>query len=150
MKTKHIYFMQEALKEASKAYKKKEVPVGCVIVCDNKIVARAHNLRKTKESTLAHAELLAIKKANKKLKSWRLEDCSVYVTLEPCVMCAGALMQARVKDIYYATNDPKGGALGGAFNLYDNTFNHTINLDCGILKEEAKNMLQNFFKELRK
>lgn len=142
--------MNEALKEAKKAARKNEVPVGCVIVYNNKIIAQAHNLRNKKQNTLAHAELLAIKKANKKMKSWRLEDCSVYVTLEPCAMCAGALMQARVKNIYYGTSDPKGGALGGLFNLYNESFNHTINIKCGILKEEAKELLENFFKKLRK
>ncbi len=150
MINKHEYFMNEALKEAQKAFKKNEVPVGCVIVYNDKIIARAHNLRTRKESTLAHAEMLAIKKANKKMKSWRLEGASVYVTLEPCVMCAGALMQARVKKIYYAASDPKGGALGGHFNLYDHTFNHTIDVSYGILKEASEMLLKNFFKKLRK
>lgn len=150
MKKTNEYYMNEALKEAKKAFNKKEVPVGCVIVYNNKIIARAHNLRVKKEKTLAHAELLAINKANKKLKSWRLEDCEVYVTLEPCAMCAGALMQARVKKIYYATSDNKGGALGGLFNLYNQTFNHTIETVCGILEEDSKKLLKSFFKQLRK
>lgn len=150
MKNQQIYYMQEALKEASKAAKKKEVPVGCVIVYKNKIIARAYNKRNKAENTLAHAELLAIRKANKKLKSWRLEDCDVYITLEPCAMCAGALMQARVKTIYFAASDPKGGALGGLFNLYDQSFNHIIKVVCGILKDDAKEMLESFFKQLRK
>ncbi len=146
---KKHFFMKEALKEAQKAFAKGEVPVGAVIVLDGKVIARAHNLRETKQDTLAHAELIAIKKANKKLNTWRLEDCDIYITLEPCPMCAGAIMQARMRSIYYATKDLKSGALGGKFNLYDQEFNHEIKLNYGILEQESKQLLQSFFKSLR-
>ncbi len=145
----HNFYMKEALKEAEKAYEKKEVPVGAVIVYQNKIIARAHNIRENKQKTTGHAEILAIEKANKKLKSWRLEDCDLYVTLEPCAMCAGAIMQARIKNVYYSLADPKNGAIGGSFNLYDNNFNHTVNVNYGILEMESKTLIQNFFKTLR-
>lgn len=141
--------MNEALKEARKAAKKNEVPIGAVIVYNDKIIARAHNLRVQKEETIAHAEILAITKANKYLKSWRLEDCDIYVTLEPCAMCAGAIMQARMRAIYFAASDVKQGALGGNFDLYQERFNHTIMINRGILKEEAEELLQDFFKTLR-
>lgn len=142
-------FMKEALKEAKKAYLKNEVPIGCVIVYQGHIIARAHNQRVKKELTYAHAEMLAIEKANKKIKSWRLEECDIYVTLEPCSMCAGAIMQARMRHISYALDDPKSGALGGSFNLYDQRFNHTITVEKGLLKEESKELIQKFFQELR-
>lgn len=145
----HNLFMNEALKEAEKAYKKNEVPVGAVIVCNNKIISRAHNKRVRNNQTISHAELLAITKANKKLKSWRLEDCEIYVTLEPCAMCAGAIMQARIKKVYFATKDLKSGALGGKFNLFENEFNHTVEVNYGILELESKKLIQKFFKELR-
>ena len=145
----HNLFMNEALKEAEKAYKKNEVPVGAVIVCNNKIISRAHNKRVRNNQTISHAELLAITKANKKLKSWRLEDCEIYVTLEPCAMCAGAIMQARIKKVYFATKDLKSGALGGKFNLFENEFNHTVEENYGILELESKKLIQKFFKELR-
>ena len=105
-------FMKEAIKEAKKAYEKEEVPVGAVIVKDGKIIARAHNLKETKIDTTCHAEILAIKKASKKLNSWRLENCEMYVTLEPCSMCAGALIQSRIKKVYIGTMDYKTGACG--------------------------------------
>ncbi|NLN50400.1 MAG: nucleoside deaminase [Acholeplasmataceae bacterium] len=142
-------FMKEALKEAEKAYQKNEVPIGCVIVCGNKIIAKAHNLRETKNSTLAHAELLAIKKANEKLNSWRLEDCDIYVTLEPCPMCAGAIIQARMRKLYFSTRDFKSGAFGGVFNLNAEKLNHTLEIDCGILKDESEQLLKKFFTDLR-
>lgn len=147
---KHEKFMNEALKEAKKAYLINEVPVGCVIVFDDKIIARAHNKREINGSTLAHAEILAITKANKKLSSWRLEDCDLYVTLEPCLMCMGAIIQARMKNVYFGANDPKSGALGGSFNVLENNFNHQLEVNKGILKEESKELLKEFFKKLRK
>ena len=143
------YYMNEALKEAKKASLKDEVPIGCVIVYQDKIIARAHNKRVEVESTTAHAEILAIEKANKVIGSWRLEDCDLYVTLEPCPMCAGAIMQARMRHVYYAATDPKTGALGGLFNLFENNFNHTVLVTCGILESESKTLIQNFFKNLR-
>ena len=144
-------FMKQALKEAQKAYEKDEVPVGAVVVKDGKIISRAHNLKETKNDTTCHAEILAIKKASKKIKAWRLEDCEMYVTLEPCSMCAGALIQSRIKKVYIGTMDYKTGACGSVFNLLDDyTFNHKVEYETGILKEECEEILQKFFKELRK
>lgn len=144
-------FMKEALKEAIKAYEKEEVPVGAVIVKNGKIIAKAHNLKETKKDTTKHAEILAIQKASKKLNAWRLEDCEMYVTLEPCSMCAGALIQSRIKKVYIGTMDYKTGACGSVFNLFeDYTFNHKVECETGILKEECEKILQDFFKELRK
>ena len=145
------HFMKEALKEAKKAYDKLEVPVGCVIVKDNKIIARAHNLKETKFDTTKHAEILAIQKASKKLNSWRLIDCDMYVTLEPCSMCAGAIIQSRIKRLFYGTKDLKTGAVGSVLNLLeDYTFNHKVEYETGILQEECENKLKDFFKMLRK
>lgn len=144
-------FMKEALKEAKKAYQKDEVPVGAIIVKDGKIIARAHNLKENKLDTTCHAEILAIKKASKKLNAWRLENCEMYVTLEPCSMCAGALIQARISKVYIGTMDYKTGACGSKLNLLeDYTFNHKVEIETGILKEECEKILQDFFKELRK
>ena len=144
-------FMKEALKEAKKAYDKLEVPVGAVIVKDGKIIARAHNLKETRLDTTKHAEMLAIQKASKKLKSWRLLDCEMYVTLEPCSMCSGAIINSRIKKIYIGTLDEKTGAAGSVFNLFeDYTFNHKVEVEKGIMKEECENILKSFFKMLRK
>lgn len=144
-------FMKEALKEAKKAYDKLEVPVGAIIVKENKIIARAHNLKETKFDTTKHAEIVAIQKASKKLKSWRLIDCEMYVTLEPCSMCAGALINSRIKKVYIGTNDEKTGAVGSVFNLLeDYTFNHKVEIKKGILKQECEKILKEFFKEIRR
>ena len=144
-------YMKEALKEAKKAYEKLEVPVGVVIVKDNKIIARAHNLKETKKDTTNHAEILAIQKASKKLEAWRLNDCEMYVTLEPCSMCAGAIINSRIKKIYIGALDEKTGAAGSVLNLFeDYKFNHKVEVEKGILKEECENILKSFFKELRK
>ena len=144
-------FMQEALKEAKKAYDKLEVPVGCVIVKDGKIIARGHNAKETKKDTTKHAEMIAIQKASKKLDSWRLLDCEMYVTLEPCSMCAGAIINARIKKLYIGTLDEKTGACGSVLNLLeDYPFNHKVEVETGILKTECEMMLKDFFKELRK
>ena len=143
-------FMKEALKEALKAYEKKEVPVGAVIVKDGKVIARAHNIKEEKSDTTKHAEILAISKASKKLQSWRLTDCEMYVTLEPCSMCAGACIQARIKKVYVGTMDLKTGACGSVLNLFeDYTFNHKVELETGILQEDCESLLKKFFKELR-
>lgn len=143
-------FMKEALKEAQKAYDKLEVPVGAVIVKDNKVIARAHNLKETKFDTTKHAEILAIQKASKKLKSWRLIDCDMYVTLEPCSMCAGALVNSRIRKLYIGANDEKTGAVGSVFNLLDDyTFNHKVEVENGILNNECETILKKFFKMLR-
>ena len=143
-------FMKQALKEAQKAYEKLEVPVGAVIVKDGKIIARAHNEKEEKKDTTKHAEITAIQKASKKLQAWRLQDCDMYVTLEPCSMCAGALIQARVRKIYIGALDEKTGACGSVLNLLqDYPFNHKVEIQSGVLEEEAKQILQDFFKKLR-
>lgn len=144
-------FMQEALKEAKKADEKLEVPVGCVIVKEGKIIARAHNLKETKKDTTKHAEIIAIQKASKKLEAWRLLDCEMYVTLEPCPMCAGAIIQARIKKVYIGAMDEKTGACGSVLNLFqDYPFNHKVEIETGIEKEKCEKTLKEFFKKLRK
>ena len=149
-KTKE-YFMKEALKEAEKAYEKLEVPVGAIIVKDGKIIARAYNQKESKTDTTKHAEILAIQKASKKLKSWRLIDCEMYVTLEPCTMCAGAIIHSRIKKVYIGAMDEKTGAVGSVFNLLeDYTFNHKVEYEKGVLQDECESILKEFFKELRK
>ena len=143
-------FMKQALKEAKKAYEKLEVPVGAIIVKDGKIIARAHNLKEAKHDTTKHAEILAIQKASKKLSSWRLIDCEMYVTLEPCSMCAGALINSRIKKVYIGAKDEKTGAVGSVFNLLDDyKFNHKVEYETGILEENCKEQLKSFFKMLR-
>ena len=143
-------YMRAALNEAKKAYKKEEVPVGVVIVKEGKIIAKAHNLKESKKDTTCHAEILAIKKASKKLNSWRLENCEMYVTLEPCSMCAGALIQARIKKVYIGAMDEKTGAAGSVLNLFnDYTFNHKVEVENGVMKTECQEILKKFFKELR-
>lgn len=144
-------YMKQALKEAKKAYDKLEVPVGAVIVKDNKIIARAYNQKETKNDTTNHAEILAIKKASKKLNSWRLIDCEMYVTLEPCSMCAGALIQSRIKKVYIGTMDKKTGACGSVLNiLKDYKFNHIVDVETGVLKNDCEEILKKFFEKLRK
>ena len=144
-------WMKEALKEAKKAYEKNEVPVGAVIVKDGKVLARAHNLKETKLDTTKHAEILAIQKASKKLKSWRLLDCDMYITLEPCAMCTGAIIQSRIKKIYIGTMDKKTGAVGSVCNLLDDyTWNHKVEYETGIMQKQCEQILKDFFKELRK
>lgn len=144
------YYMKQALKEAEKAYKKLEVPVGAVIVKDGKIIARAHNQKETKTDTTKHAEILAIQKASKKLESWRLIDCEMYITLEPCSMCAGAIINSRIKKVYIGAMDEKTGAVGSVLNLFeDYTFNHKVETETGIMEKECQETLKKFFKELR-
>ena len=143
-------FMKEALKEAKKAYEKDEIPVGAVIVKDNKIIARAHNLKEGKNNAICQAEILAKQKACKKLGSWGLLDCEMYVTLEACSMCAGALINSRIKKIYIGTNDEKTGACGSKLNLLkDFKFNHNVEIEQYILKDECEKILKDFFKNLR-
>jgi len=143
--------MKEALKQAQKAYDKNEVPVGAIIVKDNKIIARAYNLKETKSDTTKHAEIIAIQKASKKLEAWRLTDCEMYVTLEPCSMCAGAIIQARIKKVYIGTMDYKTGACGSVYNLFkDYKFNHSVEIEYGIMKKECESILKKFFKKLRR
>lgn len=143
--------MNEALKEAKKAYDKLEIPVGAVIVKDGEIIAKAHNLKETKFDTTKHAEILAIQRASKKLQSWRLLDCEMYITLEPCSMCAGAIINSRIKKIYIGTLDEKTGAAGSVLNLFeDYKFNHNVEVKKGIMQKECENILKDFFKMLRK
>lgn len=144
-------FMKEALKEAKKAYDKEEIPVGAVIVRDDKIIARGHNIKELKKDTTKHAEIIAIQKASKKMDAWRLEGCTLYVTLEPCAMCAGALIQSRIKKVVIGTMDNKTGACGSVLNLLeDYKFNHQVEIETGIMETECREILQQFFKELRK
>lgn len=142
--------MLEALKEAQKAELIDEVPIGAVIVKDDKIIARAHNLKEKNNLSLCHAEILAIKKASKKLDNWWLKDCDLYVTLEPCMMCMGACVQSRIRHIYYGAKDPKGGMANSLIEFKQiKGFNHYPEITAGILQEECANILSNFFKKKR-
>ena len=143
-------YMRAALREAQKAYQLDEVPIGCVIVQKDKIIARGYNRRNTDKNTLAHAELSAIKKASKKTGDWRLEDCTMYVTLEPCQMCAGAIVQSRLKRVVIGSMNPKAGCAGSVINLLQmKQFNHQVEMITGVLNEECSQMLSAFFQELR-
>lgn len=143
-------FMKEAIKQAKKAYKINEVPIGCVIVHEGKVIARSYNKRNKNKNTLAHAELLAIAKASKVLDDWRLEGCTMYVTLEPCQMCAGAIVQARMDKVVIGAMNPKAGCGGSVINLLQmEQFNHQVEIEYGVMEEECSQMLQEFFKELR-
>lgn len=144
------YYMKQAIKEAEKACKKLEVPVGAIIVKEGKIIARAHNQKETKTDTTKHAEILAIQKASKKIGAWRLIDCEMYVTLEPCSMCAGAIINSRIKKVYIGALDEKTGAVGSVLNLFkDYTFNHKVEYELGVMEKECQEILKSFFKELR-
>jgi tRNA(adenine34) deaminase len=143
-------FMREAIKEAKKAEERGEVPIGAVIVMEGKIVARAYNLRENEQNAIAHAELLAIDQACKDIGSWRLEESTLYVTLEPCPMCAGAIILARVKKVVYGAADPKGGCCGTLMNLLgDERFNHQSEVTSGVLEKECGQMLSDFFRGIR-
>ncbi|MBE5946833.1 MAG: nucleoside deaminase [Lachnospiraceae bacterium] len=143
-------YMKEALKQAKKAEANKDVPIGCVIVYDGKIIARGYNRRNMDKTTLAHAEILAIKKASKYLGDWRLEDCTMYVTLEPCQMCAGAIVQARIPRVVIGCMNPKAGCAGSILNLLDiKEFNHQVQVERGVLEEECSSIMKNFFAWLR-
>ena len=145
-----IKYMRAAVREAKKAYALGEVPIGCVIVYQDKIIGRGYNRRNTDKSTLAHAEITAIRKASRKMGDWRLEDCTLYVTLEPCQMCAGAIVQARIKRVVMACMNPKAGCAGSVLNVLDiPQFNHQVEITQGVLEEECSFMLTGFFKELR-
>ena len=150
MLTEQEKYMKEAIRQAKKALVLEEVPIGCVIVCNGKIIARGYNRRKTDKNTLSHAELNAIKKASKKLGDWRLEGCTMYVTLEPCQMCAGALMQSRIDRVVIGSMNPKAGCAGSVLNLLEmDGFNHKVEVIRGILQDECSAMLSDFFRELR-
>ena len=145
------FFMREAIKEARKAYKRKEVPVGAVIVYKNKIISRGYNLRESKKNSLLHAEIIAISRACKKLKTWRLDECDLYVTLEPCPMCAGAIINSRIKNIFFGAKDPKSGCAESRVQLFKpGVFNHDVNVYGGLLESESSQLLKEFFSDLRK
>lgn len=145
----NFFYMREALKEAKKAYLKNEVPVGCIIVCDDKIIARGHNKREGLNNSLAHAEVVAINKACKKMNTWKLDNCVMYITLEPCVMCSGAIIQSRIKKVIYGATDYRFGAHKSIINLFDVKFNHSVEVESGLLEDECSNIITEFFKELR-
>ncbi len=145
-----IKYMKEALKQAKKAYKLGEVPIGCVIVYEGRIIGRGYNRRNTDKTSLAHAEITAIKKATRFMKDWRLEECRLYVTLEPCQMCAGAIVQARIPQVIMAAENPKAGCAGSVMDILNNPdFNHQVDVKKGVLKEECSKLLKEFFVELR-
>lgn len=143
-------YMKEAIRQAKKAYALGEVPIGCVIVYEDKIIGRGYNRRNTDKNTLAHAEIAAIKKASKKMGDWRLEGCTMYVTLEPCQMCAGALVQSRIDKVVIGSMNPKAGCAGSILNLLQMAeFNHQVELERGVCEEECSRILKQFFVELR-
>ncbi len=146
-----IKFMRLALREAQKAYDKLEIPVGAIIVKDGKVIAKAHNVKEQKNDATCHAEILAIKKASKKMKNWRLSDCTMYVTLEPCTMCAGAIIQSRIKKVCIGAMDENAGSCGSVYNVFeDYKFNHHVEAVYGICKNDCEKILKDFFKMLRK
>jgi tRNA(adenine34) deaminase len=146
----HVYYMQAAIEEARKAEALREVPIGAVVVRDGTIIGRGYNLRETSKDPLAHAELIAIKQASEALDAWRLLECRLYVTLEPCPMCAGAIVQARIPQIVYGTTDPKAGCAGTLMNLLqEERFNHQVDIVSGVLQEECSRLLTDFFRKLR-
>ncbi|RDU23481.1 tRNA adenosine(34) deaminase TadA [Anaerosacchariphilus polymeriproducens] len=143
-------YMKEALRQARKAYALEEVPIGCVIVYEGQIIARGYNRRNSDKNTLSHAEIIAIRKASKKLGDWRLEGCTMYVTLEPCQMCAGAIVQSRMSQVVIGSMNPKAGCAGSVINLLEmQEFNHQVLVTRGFMEEECSQILKNFFKELR-
>lgn len=143
-------YMKEAIRQARKAYAIGEVPIGCVIVYEDRIIGRGYNRRTTDKNTLAHAELIAIRKASKKLGDWRLEGCTMYVTLEPCQMCSGAIVQSRMSRVVLGCMNPKAGCAGSILNLLQmEEFNHQVELETGVLEEACSQMMKTFFKELR-
>lgn len=143
-------YMKEAIRQAKKAYALMEVPIGCVIVYEGKIIARGYNRRNTDKNTLSHAEMNAIRKASRKLGDWRLEGCTMYITLEPCQMCAGAIVQARVSRVVIGSMNPKAGCAGSVLNLLEmEQFNHQVEVTRGVLEKECSEMLSGFFRELR-
>ncbi|MCM1043939.1 MAG: tRNA adenosine(34) deaminase TadA [Candidatus Gastranaerophilales bacterium] len=143
-------YMREALKQAKKAYDLGEVPIGCVIVHEGRIIGRGYNRRNTDKNTLAHAEITAINKASKKIGDWRLEECTLYVTLEPCQMCAGAIIQARIPEVVMGCMNPKAGCGGSILNILEHpAFNHQATVVRGVLEQECSEMLKLFFSELR-
>ncbi|GGA70687.1 tRNA adenosine(34) deaminase TadA [Ornithinibacillus halotolerans] len=144
------YYMQLAIEEAKKAEEKNEVPIGAVLVYKDEVIATGYNVRELTQKTLSHAELICIQEGNKQIGSWRLEDCTLYVTLEPCPMCAGAIVQSRIKRVVYGATDPKAGCAGTLMNLLnDDRFNHQVEVTAGVLDEECGQLLSNFFRAIR-
>lgn len=142
--------MKMALKQAKKGGKKGEVPIGAVVVRDGKIISKAHNLREKSNLSTGHAEILAIERANKAIKSWRLDSCTLYVTIEPCPMCAGAIIQSRIKTVVYGAKDIKSGAHESITNLFDLPFNHKVKVINGIMEVECGEIVTDFFRKMRK
>jgi len=149
MEKNNEYFMRLAIKEAKKAYKLGETPIGCVIVKDDKVIARGYNRREIDKLSLNHAEIIAIKKASKYIDDWRLDGLKMYITLEPCCMCAGAIIQARIDEVYYGAKDYRFGADVSYAHIFDLPYNHKVNIKGGILEEECSSLMTSFFKELR-
>jgi tRNA(adenine34) deaminase len=146
----NLYFMKEALKQAQKAYSLDETPVGAVVVYNGKIISRAYNKREMLQDPTAHAEIIALKKAASKIGSWRLLDCDIYVTLEPCAMCAGAIIHGRIRKVFIGAMDPKAGAAGSVVDLFNvDKFNHRVQVSSGIMENECSQILKKFFKSLR-
>ena len=149
-KEKYLQYMDMAIKEAKKAYDSNEVPIGCVIVHNDTVIGKGANLRTTKNNVLAHAEIIAINEACNYINDWRLEDCTLFVTVEPCPMCAGAILQARVKEVVYGARNPKAGCAGSIYNiLQDDRFNHTVAITEGVRQKECTDLMQSFFKKFR-
>ena len=151
MEDQHIKFMRAALKEAQKAYEKKECPIGCVIVKDGKVFVRAHNLKLTKYNARMHAEVIAIDKACEKLGDWRLNDMDMYVTLEPCTMCSGAIVQSRIRKVYFGAYEPKSGAVCSCNDIFnvEHGHNHKVEFEGGVMEQECSDLMLKFFKEMR-
>ncbi|WP_129722906.1 tRNA adenosine(34) deaminase TadA [Xylanivirga thermophila] len=146
----HEDFMRQAIYEAQKAYSRDEVPIGAVVVKDGLVIGRGYNLRESHQDPTLHAEIIAIREASKNLKSWRLTGCSLYVTIEPCAMCAGAMIQSRLENLIFGAWDPKGGCVGSLYDLVtDNRFNHRVEVIQGILEDECRELMQNFFRQKR-
>ena len=145
-----IKYMKMALAEARKAYQRAEVPIGAVVVCDDQVVGRGFNLREQTQDPTSHAEMIALREAAKNEASWRLENCQLYVTLEPCPMCAGAILQSRLKRLVYGASDPKAGAVNSLYQLLnDGRFNHQVEVEAGVMADESAQLLKDFFRELR-
>ena len=145
-----IKYMKMALAEARKAYQRAEVPIGAVVVCDDQVVGRGFNLREQTQDPTSHAEMIALREAAENEASWRLEDCQLYVTLEPCPMCAGAILQSRIKRLVYGASDPKAGAVKSLYQLLDDDrFNHQVEVEAGVMEAESAQLLKDFFRELR-
>ncbi len=147
---KDIFYMKQALRQAKYALKLGEVPIGCVIVHDDKVIGRGYNRRNTDKSTLSHAEITAIRKASRALGDWRLEDCTIYITLEPCQMCAGAIVQARIPRVVYGASSPKSGCAGSVLDILKNPgFNHMVEVESGVLEENCSEIIKTFFTGMR-